>query len=98
MTKSQKTKKSCKKKNINFLKLDIDKQVQLVNDALTDEVYPALMQDGGGLEIMDIEGLDVLIRYYGACAGCPAATTGTLVFIEETLKDKVDQNIRVKIV
>ena len=82
----------------DFLKLSVDEQVKLVNEALKDEVLPALEMDGGGLEIMDIDGTNVLIQYYGACGGCPMATTGTLLFIQNTLQQKVDERIEVHVV
>ena len=86
------------KKKIDFEKLNIDKQVQLVNDALEAEVYSAMAMHNGGLEIEDIKGLEVHIRYQGACVGCPMAETGTLMFVEHTLQEKVDPRIQVKIV
>ena len=58
-------------------------------------MVPMLASHGGGLEIMDIEGSKVFIRYYGACQGCPLASTGTLQFIEETLQSQIDKKIRV---
>lgn len=87
-----------KEEKIDFLKLGIDDQVLLINEALSEQVYMALEMDGGGMEIMDIEGTDVLIRYYGACGACPIAESGTLVFIQNTLQEKVDPRIQVKIV
>ncbi len=83
------------KKKINFAKLDIDKQIKLINKALESDVIPMLQSHGGGLEIMDIKKTDVLIRYYGACQGCPLASTGTLEFIEHTLQSQIDERIRV---
>ena len=50
------------------------------------------------MEIMDIEGTDILIRYYGACGGCPISESGTLVFIQNTLQERIDSRIQVKIV
>ena len=82
----------------DFISLSIDEQVKLVHEALKDEVYEALAMDGGGLEIMDIEGPTVMIRYYGACGGCHIGQTGTLDFIEHTLKSQVDPRIKVVIV
>jgi Fe-S cluster biogenesis protein NfuA len=82
----------------DFLSLNIDEQVNLVNEVLSEQVYMALEMDGGGMEIMDIEGTDILIRYYGACGGCPISESGTLVFIQNTLQEKVDSRIQVKIV
>jgi len=90
------TKKAADKKD--FLDLEIDDQVLLINEALSDQVLPALEMDGGGMEIMDIEGTDVLIRYFGACGNCPISESGTLIFIQNTLQQKVDSRIEVKIV
>lgn len=82
----------------DFLKLKVDEQVNLINEALSEQVLMALEMDGGGMEIMDIEGTDILIRYYGACGGCPISESGTLVFIQNTLQEKIDSRIQVKIV
>jgi NifU-like protein len=58
-----------------------------------------LVMDGGDMEIVDIkENLpyyDIYIRYLGACGSCASGSTGTLYAIESTLKNKVDENIRV---
>ena len=83
---------------VDFLKLEVDEQVGLINDALSEQVYMALEMDGGGMEIMDIDGTDILIRYHGACGGCPISESGTLVFIQQTLKEKVDPRLEAKIV
>jgi Fe-S cluster biogenesis protein NfuA len=82
----------------DFQKMDIDEKVTVVNEALSEQVYDALAMDGGGMEIMDIDGFDVLIRYYGACGNCPISESGTLVFIQQTLRDRIDERIVVKIV
>ena len=83
---------------VDFLKLELDDQVRLIDEVLSDQVYMALEMDGGGMEIMDIEGTDILIRYYGACGGCPISESGTLVFIQNTLQERIDSRIQVKIV
>jgi len=82
----------------DFLKLSIDDQVNLIHQALEPEVYPALQMDGGGMEIMDIEDTNVLIRYHGACGNCAIGETGTLGFIEHTLRSQVDERLNVVIV
>ena len=82
-------------KKMPFNKLDIEKQLEKVNKALEKDVLPMLMSHGGGLEIMDIVGWEVFIQYFGACHGCPLASTGTLDFIEHTLQTNIDKRIRV---
>ena len=90
--------KTAKSKETDFLKMELDEQVRLVNGALEEDVYYALEMDGGGMEIMDIDGLSVLIRYHGACGNCHISQTGTLAFIQQTLKEKVDPRIQVVVV
>lgn len=85
-------------KKTDFEKLGVDEQVRLIDKILSEQVYMALEMDGGGMEIMDIEGTDILIRYYGACGGCPISESGTLVFIQQTLQEQIDPRIQVKIV
>lgn len=91
------TKESVKKQTRKkaFSKLDINEQIKLLQKALEADVMPMLMSHGGGLEIMDIEEFDVLVRYYGACQGCPLAGSGTLEFIEHTLQSQIDERIKV---
>ena len=86
------------KKKINFDKLPLGKQVELIHKALEEKVYSAMAMHDGGLTIEDIKGLEVHIRYQGACVGCPMAKTGTLIFVEHTLQEKIDPRIQVKIV
>ncbi|NNM81858.1 MAG: NifU family protein [Burkholderiales bacterium] len=42
------------------------------------QIRPALMGDGGDLEIVSLEGNILCIRYYGACGSCPSSLAGTL--------------------
>ncbi|MFH0820537.1 MAG: NifU family protein [Candidatus Peregrinibacteria bacterium] len=80
---------------MSFSKLSLNEQVRLVNKALESEVYPMLERDGGGLEILDIQGNKVHIQYYGACGHCPIGEAVTLPFIEQTLQAEVDPRIKV---
>ncbi len=91
-------KKKAPKKSVDFLKLSIEEQVRRIDEAFTGEIYEGLKSHGGGLEIMDIEGPNVMIRYYGACGGCSLGTGTTLSFIEQTLRTRVDSRLRVVVV
>jgi len=91
---SKKAAKGSSKKQ-SFDKLPLDEQVRRVNEALMMGVFPMLGSHGGGVEIMDIEGFEVKIRYLGACHGCMLAGSGTLQFIEQTLQSQVDERIKV---
>ena len=66
-----------------------------INAILDKRVRPALAADGGGLEVLGLEGLTLSIRYQGACGSCPSAIRGTLVAIENMLKREVNAEINV---
>ncbi len=86
-----------KSKKTAFEKLSLEKKVSAISDALEANVYSALALHGGGVEIDDVKGLTVYIKYYGSCVGCSMAETSTLFFIENVLKESVDPRIKVKI-
>jgi NifU-like protein len=66
-----------------------------VEKALDQYVRPMLAKDGGDLEIVDIKGWLVFCRLIGACAGCGGAGMTMKLMVERTLKEMVDERIRV---
>jgi len=66
-----------------------------INNLLDQKVRPALAGDGGGLEVLGLEGYTVRIRYQGACGSCPSSISGTLTAIEGLLKRDVNPAINV---
>jgi NFU1 iron-sulfur cluster scaffold homolog, mitochondrial len=72
-----------------------DEKVIIVEAILDSSIRPALANDGGGLEVIEVEGHIVRIRYQGACGGCPSSTGGTLRVIENHLRSQLDPEIKV---
>ena len=66
-----------------------------INEILDEKVRPALMGDGGYLEIIGLSDHTLSIRYQGACGSCPSSLTGTLMAIESMLKQEVDPELEV---
>ncbi len=66
-----------------------------INEILDDRVRPALAGDGGGLEVLGIDGFRVMIKYQGACGSCPTSINGTLRAIEGLLRRDVNPAIEV---
>jgi len=66
-----------------------------INEILDEKVRPALMGDGGYLEILGLHDHTLSIRYQGACGSCPSSLTGTLMAIEGMLKQEVDPELEV---
>jgi NifU-like protein len=72
---------------------------KVVEKVLDEQVRPALLKDGGNLEVVDMKDADgvteIYINYLGACKGCPSAAIGTLGYIEDFLKKELGPKIRV---
>ena len=66
-----------------------------VEKLLTDYLRPMVQQDGGDLELIDIKDTLVYIQLQGACANCAGAGQTLKYLVERTLKEKVDERIRV---
>ena len=72
-------------------------QLRRVEACLDEKVRPALHMDGGGLDVLDLSnGTRLKIRYQGACNSCGASTGGTLIFIENQMRESVYYNISVE--
>ncbi|MDX1808610.1 MAG: iron-sulfur cluster assembly scaffold protein [Sulfurospirillaceae bacterium] len=86
--------------NIAFEDMTVVQKLKDVEAVIDENIREMLIMDGGNLEIVDIresdDGFtDVYIRYLGACSGCASSSTGTLYAIEEILKEKLSNKIRV---
>ncbi len=86
---------------VPFDELGSFKKFKAIEKVLDAEVRPALHQDGGDVDIDDFRMDDdipvVTISYKGACLGCMSATVGTLGFIENILKEKLDPKFKVEV-
>lgn len=69
--------------------------LEKINALLDEKVRPALAGDGGGLNVLGLDGLTLKIHYQGACGSCPSSTAGTMMAIQNLLKKEVDEGIQV---
>jgi NFU1 iron-sulfur cluster scaffold homolog, mitochondrial len=72
-----------------------DPKIGEINALLDERIRPYLASDGGWLEIVGLEDHTLKIRYEGACGSCPSSLTGTLMAIENMIKDEIDPEIEV---
>jgi Fe-S cluster biogenesis protein NfuA len=72
-----------------------DPRLVRINEILDEKVRPALMMDGGYLEVLGIKDNTLNIRYQGACGSCPSSLTGTLMAIEGMIRQEVDPDLEV---
>ena len=83
-------------KKEDFFNYDRDRQMEVVNALLDVSIRPALANDGGGINILAIEGKQIKIHYQGACGSCPSSTTGTLQYIEQFLQEAIHPELEVQ--
>ena len=72
-----------------------DPKVRMIEALLDERIRPYLAGDGGWLEIIDLAENTLRIRYQGACGSCPSSLTGTLMAIENMIRDEIDPEISV---
>jgi len=85
--------------NVSFAEMTLVQKLKAVDKVIDENIRQMLIMDGGDMEILDIKEngahIDIYIRYLGACSGCASSSTGTLFAIENILREKLDENIRV---
>jgi len=72
-----------------------DPKLAEINELLDERIRPYLAGDGGWLEVVSLEGSQLNIRYEGACGSCPSSLTGTLMAIENMIREEIDPDIEV---
>ncbi|HED5353883.1 TPA: iron-sulfur cluster assembly scaffold protein [Campylobacter jejuni] len=92
--------KNTMKNDVAFDEMTVVGQLKAVESVLDAEIRPMLHNDGGDLEVIDIQkaegaAIDVYIRYLGACSGCSSGSGATLYAIETILQEELSPNIRV---
>lgn len=56
-----------------------------------DKVRPALMADGGNVELIEVEDGVVKVRLTGACSGCPMSQMTLKLGIERHLRKEIPE-------
>jgi NFU1 iron-sulfur cluster scaffold homolog, mitochondrial len=72
-----------------------DPKLAQIEELLDDRIRPYLAGDGGWLEVLELQDETLKIRYEGACGSCPSSLTGTLMAIENMIKEEIDPDISV---
>jgi Fe-S cluster biogenesis protein NfuA len=75
--------------------LSDDPKLMQINELLDERIRPYLASDGGWLETLSLDDNVLKIRYQGACGSCPSSLTGTLMAIENMIKEEIDPEIEV---
>jgi Fe-S cluster biogenesis protein NfuA len=60
-------------------------------EAALEQIRPALLADGGDVQLIDVSNGVVTVKLTGACYGCPMATITLRQGIERMLKEQVPE-------
>jgi len=72
-------------------------KVKRIEAVLDQHVRPALASDGGGLDLVDLQGDELLVQYHGACGSCSSSVGGTLQFVQDSLNNHLGAALTVKV-
>lgn len=59
-----------------------------VQELLDDMVRPALQADGGDIQLVEVQGMDVHVRLVGACTTCPSSIMTMKMGVEALFKEE----------
>ena len=79
-----------------WLGLTKEEQKAQIDIVLDEYIRPALMNDGGNVQVLDVtDGEKILVQYQGACGSCGSSLGATLSFMESTLRKHIYNDINV---
>lgn len=64
-------------------------KIKLIEETLDREIKPALKQDGGDIQLVDVEGDRVMVKLTGTCATCAMSQITLKDYVESKLKELV---------
>ena len=71
-------------------------KITMIDATLEREIKPALNQDGGDIELVDVEGNRVMVKLRGTCASCQKSQITLKHYVESKLKDLVSPDLIVE--
>jgi NifU-like protein len=70
--------------------------MKAVEEAIEKHIAPALRQDGGDIDLVDIDSPNVFVALRGQCASCVASGATIKQFVQARLRELVDESIVVE--
>jgi NifU-like protein len=77
-------------------KLTNIQKMKMIEETLEREIKPALRQDGGDIELIDVVGNKVIVATRGACASCASVHLTLKGFVEAKLRELVWPELEVE--
>lgn len=71
-------------------------KIKLIEETMDREIRPSLKQDGGDIELVDVEGDRVYVGFRGTCSSCPSSEFTLKGYVQEKLREFVSPQIEVE--
>jgi NifU-like protein len=71
-------------------------KIKLIEETLEREIKPALKKDGGDIDLVDVDGNNVLVKLQGTCATCVASQITLKHYVESKLRELVSPELLVE--
>jgi len=71
-------------------------KIKLIEETLEREIKPALKKDGGDIELVDVDGNNVLVKLQGTCATCSASQITLKHYVESKIRELVSPELLVE--
>jgi NifU-like protein len=78
------------------LKLNTLQKIKLIEESLEKEINPTLKEDAGSLELLDVDGNKVLVKFRGTCASCSKSNFTLKHYVESRLRELVSPELVVE--
>ncbi len=76
-------------------KLTTIQKIKLIEETLEKIIRPSLNQDGGDIELIDVDKNKIIVKLLGMCSHCPSSSFTIKSFVETKLKEFVSPDIEV---
>jgi NifU-like protein len=79
----------------DFHKMTTVEKIKRIEKILNQEINPKLKADGGWLELVDVDGINVKVEFLGMCSTCPSSSMTLKSVVEKELREKLYKDINV---
>ncbi|MCM2266704.1 MAG: Fe-S cluster assembly protein NifU [Elusimicrobiales bacterium] len=79
-----------------FDKMTVVEKIKMIEKVLSEEINPKLKADGGWMELVDVQGQKVKLRFLGMCHGCPSSGATLKNVVEKELRERIDPAIEIE--
>jgi NifU-like protein len=77
----------------SFEKMTVVEKIKMLEKVLSEDINPRLKADGGWIELVDVRGKTVVLRFLGMCVGCPSSADTLKNVVEKEFREKIDPTL-----